>query len=92
MSRLYMVIEHFRSGDAIPVFRRFRDRGRLAHGGLNYVSSWVDENCTKCYQVMETSDRALLDEWIDRWSDIVDFDVVPVVTSKAAAEIMGPKL
>jgi len=92
MSQLYMVIEHFKNGDAIPVYRRFRDRGRLAPERLSYISSWVDADLTKCFQIMETSDRALLDEWIANWSDIVDFEVIPVVTSQAASERLAPRL
>jgi hypothetical protein len=38
----------------------------------NYVSSWVEEDLTKCFQVMETADRALLDDWRGRWQDIID--------------------
>lgn len=87
-----MVIEHFKNGDAIPVYRRFRDRGRLAPERLSYISSWVDADLTKCFQIMETSDRALLDEWIANWSDIVDFEVIPVVTSQAASERLAPRL
>ena len=62
--RLYMVIEHFRNGDAVPVYRRFRERGRMAPEGLNYISSWVDDKLATCYQVMETADPGLLDEWM----------------------------
>jgi hypothetical protein len=83
---LYMVVERFRNGDAAPIYRRFRERGRLAPEGLAYVTSWVADDLTTCWQVMETEDRALLDEWIARWSDIVDFDVFPVMTSPEAAE------
>jgi hypothetical protein len=89
---LYMVIENFRNGDAVPVYRRFRDRGRLAPAGLTYVSSWVSEKLDRCYQLMETEDRALLDQWIANWSDIVDFEVIPVISSKEAAEKIGPSL
>lgn len=89
---LYMVIENFKNGDAVPVYRRFRDRGRLAPKGLSYVSSWVDENLNRCYQLMETEDRALLDEWIANWRDIVDFEVHSVISSKEAAEKIGPRL
>src|SRR5690349_19087706 len=78
---LYMIIEHFKNGDAAPVYRRFRERGRMAPEGLVYVSSWVDEKMERCYQVMETEDRALLDAWIANWSDLVDFEVIPVMTS-----------
>ena len=82
---LYMIVEHFRNGDAAPVYRRFRERGRMAPEGLTYISSWVTDDLTRCYQVMETADRRLLDAWITNWSDLVDFDVHPVITSQDAA-------
>jgi len=89
---LYMVVEHFKRGDAVPVYRRFRDRGRLAPEGLSYVSSWVDAKFERCYQLMEADDRRLLDEWIAQWSDLVDFEVHPVITSAEAAERIAPRL
>ena len=81
---LFMVIETFGHGDA-PVYARFREHGRLAPEGLRYVDSWVTTDRARCYQVMECADRALLDGWMDRWRDLVDFEVVPVVTSAEAA-------
>jgi hypothetical protein len=89
---LYMVIEHFRNDDPVPVYRRFRDRGRLAPEGLQYVSSWVDEELARCFQLMETSERRLLDEWMGHWSDIVNFEVYPVVTSQQAADAVASRL
>lgn len=90
--RLFMVVERYRDGDAVPVYRRFRDRGRLAPAGLDYIASWVDDDLRICYQLMETDDRALLDQWIANWTDLVDFEVVPVVTSAEAAERIRPRL
>jgi len=58
-----MIVEHFKNQDPVPVYRRFRDRGRLAPEGLRYVSSWVDEKLELCFQLMEAEDRKLLDEW-----------------------------
>ena len=89
---LYMVVEHFRNKDALPVYRRFRDHGRMAPQGLVYVSSWVDEKLERCYQLMETEDRKLLDEWISHWDDLVDFEVHPVITSSQAAERVAHQL
>jgi len=89
---LYMVVEHFKNNDAVPVYRRFRDQGRLAPEGLVYISSWVDLRFERCYQVMEAENPALIDEWIARWSDLVDFEVYPVMTSKEAAEKIAPQL
>ena len=89
---LYMVLEHVRGGDAAPVYRRFRDRGRLAPEGLRYVSSWVTTDFRLCYQVMECDDPALLERWMDAWRDLVDFEVIPVVTSAEAAAAIAPRL
>jgi hypothetical protein len=89
---LYMVVEHFKNGDAAAVYRRFRDRGRMAPEGLRYVSSWVDQKLERCYQLMETDDRALIDQWMGHWNDLVDFEVVPVIPSQEAAERIRPRL
>jgi len=89
---LYMVVEHFKNGNAVPVYRRFRESGRMMPEGLAYVSSWVDDKLERCYQVMETHDRALLDAWMANWSDLIDFEVYPVVTSKEAVDRIAPLL
>ena len=89
---LYMIVEHFKNKDAVPIYRRFRDRGRLAPAGLTYVSSWVDEKLERCYQLMETDDRGLLEQWMVNWRDIVDFEVYPVMTSTEAVEKISPRL
>jgi len=88
----YMIVEHFKNGDAVSVYRRFRERGRLAPEGVTYVSSWVDEKFERCYQLMETQDRRLVDKWMAQWSDLVEFEAYPVMTSKEAAEKIAPKL
>jgi uncharacterized protein DUF3303 len=80
-----MVVETFRRGPD-PVYQRAADQGRLLPDGLVYVDSWVDERLDRCFQLMETDDPALLDEWTARWSDLTDFEVVPVMTSAEAAE------
>lgn len=89
---LYMVVEHFKHKDAVAVYRRFRDRGRLAPEGLVYVSSWVDDQFERCYQLMEANDRRLLDEWMANWSDLIDFEVHAVVPSREAAEKIASRL
>jgi hypothetical protein len=85
-TRTYLVIEHFRNGDAAPVYRRFREHGRLAPDGLTHVASWVDSGLRRCYQVMQTSDPTLLEQWMARWTDLVDFEVHEVISSDEAAE------
>ena len=88
----YMVVEHFHNGDPVPVYRRFRECGRMLPEGLTYVSSWVDRELRRCYQLMETDDPALLAQWIACWNDLAHFEVHPVITSQEAAERVAPRL
>ena len=90
MTTLYMVVEYFK--DAPAIYRRFHERGRMMPDGLNYVSSWVDEKLERCFQLMETQDRKLLDEWMANWSDLVDFEVHAVITSEDAAAKIAARL
>ena len=80
-----MVLEKF-GGGAAPVYQRAADSGRMLPDGLVYLDSWVDERLDRCFQLMETDDPRLLDDWIARWSDLAEFEVVPVITSSEAAD------
>jgi Protein of unknown function (DUF3303) len=84
----YMIVETFTKGPE-PVYARFQAKGRMAPEGLRYVSSVVTTDGTRCYQLMECEDRALLDQWISAWSDLVVFEVLPVISSAEAAERFG---
>jgi len=81
---LFMVIEKFR--DTQAVYRRARERGRMLPEGLRYVNSWVEASLTRCWQAMECEDAALLQEWAGQWKDLVEFEIVPVLTSQQASE------
>jgi hypothetical protein len=83
-----MVVETFRAG-ARPVYERARDHGRMMPAGLRYVDSWVEANLGRCFQLMECDDLTLLTAWIARWADLVDFDVVPVITSAQASAVVN---
>ena len=86
----YMVIERYLSGPA-PVYERAAARGRMLPEGLTYLDSWVvsDGAMDRCFQLMETSDPALFGAWLERWSDLVSFEIYPVTTSAEAAARSG---
>jgi Protein of unknown function (DUF3303) len=89
---LFMVVEHFKNGDADSVYRRFREKGRLTPTSLKYVDSWVSSDLKRCFQMMESPDRALIDEWIAQWTDLIDFEVTSVITSAEAVATITPRL
>lgn len=89
---LFMVIERYKDGKAAEVYRRFREQGRMMPEGLRYVESWVEADFGRCFQLMECDDEGLFQTWVARWQDLVDFEIVPVVGSKEAAEIMARRV
>jgi hypothetical protein len=78
---LFMVIERFRNRDPRPIYRRLRERGRQMPEGVRFVDSWVEPNFERCFQLMETADARLLQRWAAAWTDLIEFEILPVVHS-----------
>lgn len=89
---LFMAIERFKNQDARAVYRRLRDEGRGVPEGLRYVDSWVEATFGRCFQLMECEDARLLQQWVAFWSDLVEFEIVPVVPSAQTREAVEPLL
>jgi hypothetical protein len=89
---LFMVIERFRNRDPRAVYGRFRDSGRMMPEGLRYVGSWIEVNFDRCFQLMECDDARLLQEWTANWTDLMEFEIVPVTTSEETREVILPRL
>ena len=85
---LFMVIERFKNGDTKLVYRRYQQKGRMLPEGLSYVESWVTADLGRCFQLMQCDEPRLFEQWVNEWQDLVDFEIIPVVTSKEAAEAM----
>jgi hypothetical protein len=81
---LFMVVEYFKPGAVDAIYQRVRERGRLLPDGLEYLDSWVDQNFTKCFQLMRTDRPELFQVWMSAWADLVEFEVVPVQSSASA--------
>jgi hypothetical protein len=89
---LFMVIERFRNRDAKAVYRRFLDEGRGLPQGLSYVGSWIEVNFDRCFQLMECTDAAALQQWVAYWGDLIEFEFCAVLPSKETSELMRPHL
>jgi len=79
-----MVIEHFHPGKVKLMYQRFEEKGRMLPAGVKYINSWINEDVTVCYQVMESDSMDSLNRWIANWNDLVDFEVIPVISSAEA--------
>ncbi len=90
---LFMVIETFKDNDMLPIYRKVRDGGRALPDGLTYIDSWVEPNFGRCFQLMETDDLRLIQEWVLAWRGSgTTFEIVPVVASKETRDVVAPYL
>ena len=90
---LFMIIEHFKDNDMLPIYKRVRDDGRMLPDGLTYIDSWVEPNFSRCFQLMECDDLRLLQQWTLAWRGSgATFEIVPVVSSKETREVVAPLL
>lgn len=82
----YLIIERFKPGKVKELYERFQEKGRMLPEGVKYIDSWVNEKVTVCYQVMESDTEEKIREWISGWSDLADFEIIPVIDSTSAKE------
>jgi hypothetical protein len=84
-----MVIEQFKNRSARQVYRRARQKGRMLPEGLHYINSWVATDFNRCFQLMETEDATLFRQWTAHWEDLVEFEIIPVVSSEKAQKMIS---
>jgi hypothetical protein len=89
---LFMVVERFKGRDPKPIYRRLRAEGRRMPDGLTYVGSWIEANFDRCWQLMECDDARVLQQWVAGWSDLIEFEIVPVAASTDVRALMEPLL
>ena len=80
----YMIIEKFHVGKVKTLYQRFDEKGRMLPDGVKYIDSWINEDVTICFQLMESSSKELLNDWIEHWKDLADFEIVKVISSADA--------
>ncbi len=85
----YMIIEHYKPGKTEEIYNRLSEKGRMLPDGVEFVNSWIEDNLQKCYQVMKSETPEKLDEWINNWKDLVDFEIIRVLSSQEANEKAG---
>jgi hypothetical protein len=84
---LLMAVERFKMGQAGQIYLRLRKHGRMLPDDVRYIDSWVDAGFTRCFQLMEVESLDAVQRWASHWSDLIDFEFVPVRTGTEAFAI-----
>ena len=82
----YMIVERFHPGKGKILYQRFEEKGRMLPDGVHYLDSWISEDVSVCYQLMEADSIEGLKNWVRNWDDLADFEIVPVISSESAKE------
>jgi hypothetical protein len=82
----YMVIETFLPGCKDRVYERFHQKGRMLPEGLIYIDSWLEKDGDRCFQLMETQDPSLFQQWIKHWDDLVTFEFTEIAENPDKAD------
>ena len=83
-----MVVERFKQGKTKDIYRRLQERGRMMPEGLKYLDSWTSADFNCCWQLMECEDASLFQGWILQWSDLAEFEIIPVVSSQKTKQVV----
>ncbi len=82
----FMVIETFKEQSVRKIYARLEERGRMMPDGLSYIDSWIQADFRRCFQLMESADAELFQQWIAHWDDLMEFEVIPVTDSAEARQ------
>ncbi len=78
----YMCIEYFNEGCLDKIYSRLEQKGRMLPDGLYFINSWVNRSENICFQLMKTHDPKLFDIWMEKWSDLVTFQLFEVQSTQ----------
>ncbi len=88
----YMVVERFKPDSVKEIYERVQERGRMLPSGLEYLDSWVSSSLDVCFQLMECENERLFEEWFRCWNDLIEFEVIPVISSSQASTLAAQSL
>jgi len=68
---------------------RFRETGGLPPEGVTMVGRWHAAAGLMGFLVAESSDAVAIGKWMQDWTDVLTFEVTPVVDDEGITEVIG---
>jgi len=84
----FMVIETYNAEQLKDLYLRFESKGRMLPKGLHYLDSWINEDLSCCYQIMESDSIEKVKKWANQWNDLINFEIIPIISSETAMKII----
>jgi len=68
---------------------RFKKTGAPPPSGVTMKSRWHSINGNKGFIIAESDDLEVLGRWIQEWSDLIAFEVIPVLSDEQIGRIIS---
>lgn len=69
--------------------KRFKATGAPPPPGVTMTGRWHCAQGLKGFLVAESSDAEAIAKWTQSWTDLLSFEVTPVVTDEQLARVIG---
>lgn len=69
--------------------KRFKSTGALPPAGVTMKGRWHSINGNGGFMLAESSDPEAIGKWIQDWSDLLTFEITPVLTDEQVASLIG---
>ena len=79
----------YATGDRDRVHARFLETGGLPPDGVEMHGRWHAAAGNAGFLVAESDDAAAVADWLQQWSDLIDFELTPVVGDAGFAAVVG---
>jgi Protein of unknown function (DUF3303) len=83
----FLLIMRYKNPKAVNA--RLREKGYLFPSGILHLGTWIDADLDRGFELVKTYDLRLLRGWMLKWDDLVEFEVVRVLSSDQARNAMG---
>lgn len=86
---IFMVAYTIRPEHRDAALARFKETGGLPPPGIKMLARWHSAAGGQGWTISETDDVGAAYAWTLRWSDLLSFEITPVLTDEQMAKAMG---
>ena len=86
---LFHITYEFSPGERNNAQERFKETGALPPDGVTMHGRWHSAAGHVGFLVAESSDTVAIGKWMQSWTDLLSFEITPVLTDDEVAEVIG---
>jgi hypothetical protein len=84
-----MITYQFRPTARNEAQARFKSTGGMPGDGVTMLGRWHGVGGSRGYVLAESADTVAIGKWLQEWSDLLTFDVMPVNNDEDVMKVLG---